>query len=134
MLLSPSASTAQQHRLSLPYNQRYAISYADYTSTYEVDSLQFPGSLLTVEGKPATYQCGIYSFVGPAQSGNSISRIFVNMQLHFLISITFNVFLTDQSSKITKNLFVIILDNVILEASYVNTQGISNLCGEAALM
>ena len=56
------------------------------------------------------------------------------MQLHFLISITFNVFLTDQSSKITKNLFVIILDNVILEASYVNTQGISNLCGEAALM
>jgi len=49
----------------------------DYNDTKDVDSLNFPGSLFTVEGKPA------------------------------------------------------MLDNIVLEATFVNFNGLSNLCGKS---
>jgi hypothetical protein len=67
--------------------------------------------------------------VGLAQPGDSITRIFANMQLHYLISITFNIFVVDQTAATQNNLFIIILDNNILEATYIITTGVSNLCG-----
>lgn len=76
--------------------------------------MQFPGSLFTVSGKPATYQCGSYSLVGPAMQGDSITRIFAVLKPHYFVSITFNVFIIDQTAAVQNNLFVIILDNIIL--------------------
>ena len=91
--------------------------------------MQFPGSLFTVAGKPATYQCGDYSVVGLGQVGDPITRIFATLPPHYSISITFNIFVVDQTVPVRSSLFVIILDNLILEASYINTQGISDICG-----
>lgn len=82
-------------------------------------------------GKPATYQCGKYSIAGPAQVGDPITRIFATLPLHYSISLTFNIFVVDQVLPTRKSLFVLILDNVILEASYITTEGVSDLCGSA---
>jgi hypothetical protein len=113
--------------------KRYLLINPDYNSTYDIDALQFPGSLFTVAGKPATYQCGIYSIAGLGQSGDPITRIFATLPLHYSISITFNIFVVDQSAPTRNNLFVIILDNIILEASYITTEGVSDLCGATDL-
>jgi len=67
-----------------------------------------------VSGKPATYQCGAYSIVGPAQRGDSITRIFANVQPHLFVSISFNIFVIDQYQSVRPNLFAILLDNSIL--------------------
>lgn len=88
---------------------------------------------MTVSGNPATYQCGSYSLVGLAQRGDSITRIFTTMPPHYFMSITFNIMVVDQVAATQANLFVIIVDNIILEASYITTQGISNTCGGSAL-
>lgn len=93
----------------------------------------FPGSLLTVSGKPATYQCGQYSIVGLAQRADSITRIFANIQSHLSISFTFNIFIVDQYLSVRTNIFVLILDGIILEATYINTEGISDLCSNSSL-
>ncbi len=95
--------------------------------------MQFPGSLFSVGGKPATYQCGGYSVVGLGQVGDQITRVFANLPLHYSISISFNIFVVDQTTSTRNNLFVIILDNLILEASYITTEGISDLCGGSEL-
>jgi hypothetical protein len=86
-----------------------------------------------VAGKPATFQCGTYSVVGPAQSGDAITRMFALLPLHYSISLTFNIFVIDQATPTRSSLFIIILDNIILEASYVTTEGVSDLCGSTNL-
>lgn len=52
----------------------------DYNDTLDINANLFPGSLLTVSGKPAIYQCGRYSIVGLAQRSDSITKLFANMQ------------------------------------------------------
>lgn len=68
-------------------------------------------------GKPATTQVGPYSVVGLAEVGDSVTRIFANMQPHFSVSVSFNIVGVDlaSSTQLTKKeLFVVVLDNVIL--------------------
>jgi hypothetical protein len=103
----------------------------DYNDTKDVDSLNFPGSLFTVEGKPANYKCGSYSIVGLAQRGDFITRIFASFPAHTSISITFNIFLVDMPALTSRNIFIIMLDNIVLEATFVNFNGLSNLCGKS---
>jgi len=49
--------------------------YIDYNDNKYLNSVIFPGSLFTVSGKPATYNCGGYSIVGKAQKGDIITRM-----------------------------------------------------------
>ena len=71
--------------------------------------------------------------VGLAQRGEIVTRIIATMPPHFLVSLTFNVFAVDQPSGTEPTVFVIILDDIVLEASYLNLEGMSNLCGAASL-
>lgn len=88
----------------------------------------FSGSLMTINGKPSIYQCGQYSLIGLAQQGDFITRIF-NLKPHFFISISFNIMVIDQDQSLKTNLFVIVIDNIIVEATNINTETISNTCG-----
>ena len=112
---------------------KYSPFHSDYNDNLYINALTFPGTLFTVNGQPANYQCGDYSMVGLAQRGEIVTRIIATMPPHFLVSLTFNVFAVDQPSGTEPTVFVIILDDIVLEASYLNLEGMSNLCGAASL-
>jgi hypothetical protein len=89
-------------------------SDSDYASLLDLNQEIFPGSLFTVNGRPAISVCGRYSMVGLAQRGDSITRIFANLQSHLFISVTFNLFIMDQWERIRSNLVVLLLDGKVL--------------------
>ena len=83
--------------------------------------------------KTCHFQCATYSMLGPAQSGDAITGMFAILPLHYSTLPTFNIFAIDQATPTRSSLFIIILDKIILEASYVTTEGVSDLCGNTNL-
>ena len=93
-----------------------------------MDSNEFTGSLFSVNGASSTYKCGDYSIVGLAGKGESITRVFTTLNSHQAVSLSFNVMIVDQTIT-QKSVFEIYIDNVRVENLFINTVGISSICG-----